>query len=93
VRQLLETSTTEEIKEAQNNGLNDILQVLENMEKETRTLQEEKISLLDAEERLLGRINEEIEKKRQKIDQLKVEVEELRKRCEILTNFVNAQIA
>jgi hypothetical protein len=95
---MTEASTNEETKEKQVYILNNDLQVLEELrvleelEKEEKMLYEEKMNLLDIENKLVLKINEEIENKRQKREQLRVEVEDLRKRCEELTNLLNLHI-
>ena len=96
-------SADEEAKEKQKGSLKNALQqkgklknafqVFEELEKETRTLCEEKASLLDIEEKLALKIVEEVEKRRQKKEQLKAEVEDLRRRCEELTTFLNSCMA
>jgi predicted nuclease with TOPRIM domain len=93
VKHLLETSTTEEIKEEQHNSINDSLSLLKNLDQEMKMLQEEKISLQEIEENLAARLDGEIERRKQEVEQLKAEVMEIRKRCEELTSFVNTQFA
>jgi len=85
---MLNTSESEEHTEEQDCGL-DTLQFLKELEEEGKSLNEEKISLVDLQEKLWFRISEEIENKRQKNEKLKKEVEELRKKCEELNRILN----
>jgi hypothetical protein len=87
---VLEPSINEETKEKQNCNSSNILQEIENLNKETKTLSEEKAYLLHIEEQLLLKINEEIYIKRIEREQLKTEIEELKTKCKALTNFLNA---
>jgi predicted transcriptional regulator len=90
---MFDAPPVEETKEKPSEILNDALQLFQELEKETKSLNEQKTSLLDIEEKLLLKINERIEKERQKREQLKTEVEELRKKCEELVTFVNSRLA
>jgi N-acetylglutamate synthase-like GNAT family acetyltransferase len=85
---MLNTSKSEEHTEEQDCGL-DTLQFLEQLEEEAKSLNEEKINLLDLQEKLWFRISEEIENKRQKNEELKKEVEELKKKCEEISRILN----
>ncbi len=85
---MLNTCKTEKHKEEQDCGL-DTLQFLKQIEEETKSLNEEKINLLDLQEKLWFRISREIENKRQENGKLKMEVEELKKKCEELTRILN----
>ena len=85
---MLNTSESEVHTEEQDHGL-DTLQFLKELEEEAKSLNEEKINLLDLQEKLWFRISEEIENKRQKNEVLKKEVEELRKKCEELNRILN----
>jgi hypothetical protein len=85
---MLNTSESEEHTEEQDYGL-DTLQFLEQLEEEAKSLNEEKINLLDLQEKLWFRISEEIENKRQKNEVLKKEVEELKKKCEEISRILN----
>jgi DNA repair exonuclease SbcCD ATPase subunit len=89
---MVEASTNEEAKQKQNCTLDTALQDLEELEKEAKMLYEEKMNLMDIEEELILKINEEIGNRRQERERLKTEVEDLRKRCEKLTNFLNSHI-
>jgi predicted nucleic acid-binding Zn-ribbon protein len=86
-----EATTIKKRKEKQSHTLANTLQVLEELEKEAKMLSEEKINLQNIEKELNLKINEEIENRRQKREQLKIEVVDLRKRCEELTNFLNSR--
>lgn len=90
---MVEAPPGEETREKHDGSLDNALQLFEELEKETRTLCEEKTSLLSIEEELMLRINEEVEKGRQKKEQLKAEVEGLRRRCEELASFLNSRNA
>lgn len=81
-----------EMQEKEDFEIDTTLNVLEELEKETKMLYDEKVNLLDVEEKLWLKINEEIENKKRKKEQLKREVEELKKRCEELTKLLNALI-
>jgi hypothetical protein len=89
---MLEESSNEENKKNQNCILNNALQILEELDKEMKMLCDEKTYLLDIEDKLILKINEEIETKRQKREQLKTEIGELKRRCEELTNFINTNL-
>ena len=69
-----------------------LLQVLEQLEKEIRLLSNEKENLVEIEEKLWFMINEEIETKRRKNEELRMEVEEQKTRGVELTRFLNASI-
>ena len=88
---MLNTSESEEHTEKQDYGL-DTLQFLEQLEEEAKSLNEEKINLLDLQEKLWFRISEEIENKRQKNEELKKEVEELKKKCEEISSILNTYV-
>ena len=85
---MLNTSESEKHTEEQNCGL-DTLQFLKELEEEAKSLNEEKINLLDLQEKLWFRISEEIENKRQKNEELTKEVEELKKKCEEISRILN----
>ena len=85
---MLNTAENKEREENQDFGFN-TLQVLEQLEKEAQDLNEEKINLLDMQKRLLLKISAEIENRRKKNEELKIEVEELRKKCDELTRVLN----
>jgi predicted RNase H-like nuclease (RuvC/YqgF family) len=85
---MLNTAENKECEENQDVGFN-TLQVLEQLEKEAQELNEEKMNLLDMQERLWLKISAEIENRRKKNDELRMEVEELRKKCDELTRVLN----
>jgi hypothetical protein len=85
---MLNTTEIEEHTEKQDCGL-DTLQFLKELEEETKSLNEEKINLLDLQEKLWFRISAEIENKRQKNEEIKKEVEELKKKCEEISRILN----
>ncbi len=65
------------------------LRVLDELGKEIDKLCEEKTSLLDIERKLENAIDEEVKRRKEKRKLLKTEVEDLKKKCEKLTFFVN----
>jgi len=65
---------------------------LEQLEKEAQLLSDEKAGLLSIEEKLWFMINKEVEAKRRKNEELRMEVEEQKSRCEELTRILNASI-
>lgn len=84
---MLNTSESEEHKEGQDYGF-ETLQFLKQLEEEAKSLNEEKLNLLDLQEKLWFRISQEIENKRQKNEELKKEIEELKKNCEELNRIL-----
>ncbi|MEM3597291.1 MAG: hypothetical protein QXJ53_04110 [Candidatus Bathyarchaeia archaeon] len=70
----------------------DNLKILETFENEVKFLSAEKDNLLNIEESLWLKINEEIENKRKLRDELRQQVEELRIRCERLAKLLNSLI-
>jgi predicted RNase H-like nuclease (RuvC/YqgF family) len=89
---MLNTAANKECEENQDFGSN-TLQVLEQLEKEAQELNEEKMNLLDMQERLWLKISAEIENRRKKNEELRIEVEELRKKCDELTRVLNTWTA
>ena len=89
---MLNAVENKEREENQDFGSN-TLQVLEQLEKEVQELNEEKMNLLDMQERLWLKISAEIENRRKKNEELKIEVEELRKKCNELTRVLNTWTA
>jgi predicted RNase H-like nuclease (RuvC/YqgF family) len=69
-----------------------ILSMLETLEDEEQALLAEKSQLLTMEETLKHKINEEIEIKRHKIENLKHEIPELKQRCEVLSKALNVSV-
>ena len=85
---MLNTAENKECEENQDFGSN-TLQVLEQLEKEAQELNEEKMNLLDMQERLWLKISAEIENRRKKNEELRIEVKEIRKKCDELTRALN----
>lgn len=69
-----------------------ILFILEALGGEEQALLAEKSQLVNMEATLRYRIREEIEIKRQRIDNLKHEIPELKQRCEILAKALNIPV-
>jgi len=88
---MLNTASNEENGEGRDFGLS-LLQTLEQLEKEEQLLSDEKADLLSIEEKLCFMINEEVEAKKRKNKELRMEVEEQKSRCEELTRILNASI-
>lgn len=89
---MLNTTENKECEENIDLGFN-TLQVLEQLEKEAQALNEEKMNLLDMQERLWLKVSAEIENRRKKNEELRMEVEELRKKCDELTRVLNTWTA
>ena len=89
---MIEASGNEENNGNTKRELEDSLRVLQELEKEVELLNEEKDNLLNIEEELWVKINEEIERKRKMRDELRKQVEELRVKCEELTKTFNSLI-
>jgi DNA repair exonuclease SbcCD ATPase subunit len=68
----------------------DPLQALTELEDEIKLLSEEKLNLHEIEEKLISKINEEVENRKRKRDELKKQIEDLRIRCEMLTKVLNS---
>jgi uncharacterized protein YlxW (UPF0749 family) len=85
---MLNTAENKEYEENIDLGFN-TLQVLEQLEKEAQALNEEKMNLLDMQEKLWLKISAEIENRRKKNEKLRMEVEELREKCNELTRAMN----
>ena len=66
-----------------------VYKTIEELEQEKKRLNDEKTNLLDIEAKLQARVNEEIEVRKQENDDIKSEIESLKKRCEELTQFLN----
>ena len=88
---MLNTASNEENGEGRDCGLS-LLQTLEQLEKEAQLLGDEKADLLSIEEKLWFMVNEEIEAKRRKNEELRMEVEEQKTKCVELTRILNASI-
>lgn len=85
---MLTTPEKELTKENQSPHLN-ALEDIEKLEKEEKVLIQEKEELIEAEQELWFRISDAIQKKRQSNKELREEVEQLRRRCEELTDVLN----
>jgi hypothetical protein len=79
----------EEHAEKEDCGLN-TLQILEELENETKALNEEKMKLMETQEKLWFKIAEQVEDKRKINEKLKMEIEELKSKCDELAKIVNA---
>jgi predicted RNase H-like nuclease (RuvC/YqgF family) len=71
----------------------DNLAQLEELSKEEQSLLEEKAQLINMEVNLWQKVAEEIEAKKQRIEGLKQEIPELRKRCNNLAEALNLPIS
>lgn len=76
---------TQNVEEASEN----IYKTIEELEQEKKRLNDEKTNLLDIEAKLQARVSEEIDVRKLANDQIKTEIETLKKRCEELTQFLN----
>lgn len=87
---IMETLDSEKSeKSRKNRDEKNSLLVLDELGKEIDVLSEEKNSLLDIERKLEREIDKEVKRREQKRKVLKTEVENLKKKCEKLTFFVN----
>ena len=73
-------------------GSNVVYKTIEELEQENKWLHEEKLNLLDVEATLQARINSEIEERRLSNEGLRLEIEQIKHRCEVLTRFLNKQV-
>jgi len=64
---------------------------IEELEKENKRLHEEKANLMEIEAVLKAKVNEEVSMRKQENEELRLEVENLKKRCEELTQCLNRQ--
>ena len=64
---------------------------IEELEKENKRLHEEKANLLEIEAKLQAKVSEEVTAREQENQELRLEVENLKKRCEQLTQYLNRQ--
>lgn len=87
---MLEVSNNGKSKEREE--IENSLHVLEELETETKLLYEEKVNLLNIEQELLYKISDEIEKRMKRKEELVREIEELKRKCEGLTNVLNSLI-
>ena len=88
---MLNTASNEENGEGRDCGLS-LLQTLEQLEKEAQLLGDEKAGLLSIEEKLWFMVNEEIVDRQVRNEELRIDVEELRRKCVELTRILNASI-
>jgi len=70
-----------------------IVKTIEELEQENKRLHDEKANLLDIEAKLQARVNDEVAMRKQENEELKLEVETLKQRCEKLTQYLNKQTA
>ncbi|HLC00360.1 MAG TPA: hypothetical protein VJL33_03495 [Candidatus Bathyarchaeia archaeon] len=66
-----------------------IYKTIEELEQEKKRLYDEKANLLDIEAKLQARVGEEVDIRKQENQELKTEIEDLKRRCEELTQFLN----
>ena len=66
-----------------------IYKTIEELEQEKKRLYDEKANLLDIEAKLQARVDEEVDIRKQENQELKTEIEDLKRRCEELTQFLN----
>ncbi len=79
----------EEKLEKQRKRTDGVLQTLDELGREIEELSEEKSNLMDIEKKLNDEIEKETKIRQKKRDKVKTEVEDLKKKCEELTGFVN----
>ena len=68
-----------------------VYKTIDELEQENKWLHDEKMNLLDIEAKLQARVSVEVENKKHENQELKLEIEQLKKRCEVLTQFLNKQ--
>ena len=68
-----------------------VYKTIDELEQENKWLHDEKMNLLDIEAKLQARVSVEVENKKHENEELKLEIEQLKKRCEVLTQFLNKQ--
>jgi predicted RNase H-like nuclease (RuvC/YqgF family) len=68
-----------------------VVKTIQELEQENKRLHDEKTNLMDIEAKLQSKVNEEVATRKQENEELKIEVEALKKRCEQLTRFLNKQ--
>jgi hypothetical protein len=71
------------------NGFRNYVSKINDLDDEVRALSDTKADLLDIERTLLFKIDEEIKRRKQERELLKVEVTELKNSCERLVNLLN----
>lgn len=87
-----EQSTEVKIQEPFESPEADLLDTLQALGGEEKTLIAEKSQLLDMEETLRQKILDEIEVKRHRIENLKYEIPELKQRCEALAKALDIPV-
>jgi hypothetical protein len=65
------------------------LTIMEELTTENKRLHDEKANLMEIEAKLQAKVAEEVESKKAENQELRVEVDILKKRCEELTQFLN----
>ena len=68
-----------------------VYKTIDELEQENKWLHDEKMNLLDIEAKLQARVSVEVENKKHENLELKLEIEQLKKRCDALTQFLNKQ--
>jgi chromosome segregation ATPase len=69
----------------------DIDKTIEELEEENKKLHQEKANLLEIEAKLQAKVSEELTTRKQENEELRTEIENLKKRCEQLTQYLNRQ--
>ena len=68
-----------------------VYKTIDELEQENKWLHDEKMNLLDIEAKLQARVSVEVENKKHENEELRHDIEQLKKRCEALTHFLNKQ--
>jgi len=68
-----------------------IVTTIQELEQENKRLHDEKTNLMDIEAKLQAKVSEEVATRKQENEELRIEVEVIKKRCEQLTEFLNGQ--
>ena len=68
-----------------------IYKTIDELEQENKWLHDEKMNLLNIEAKLQARVSVEVENKKHENEELKQDIEQLKRRCEALTQFLNKQ--
>jgi len=68
-----------------------IVTTIQELEQENKRLHDEKTNLMDIETKLQAKVSEEVATRKQENEELRIEVEAIKKRCEQLTEFLNGQ--
>lgn len=87
---MLDQKWAEENQDINGAGLNNSAWRIDALDEEIRALDETKTSLLEIEETLWFKIDEEVRCKKHKREELEAEVTGLKQRCDELLYFVNA---